>query len=120
MPALEVFDYDVEILDMDRLRRGVAVEALRGAFDVIDPQTSVEPSEDRETPLVKIGGHEFPGRVVLAMLGGGATIAVVETWDMPRPDSHRVSGGIANPPTLADDFTGVRAYVAAHTWRSAY
>jgi hypothetical protein len=115
MSALEVFDYEVEVLDLERLRRGFGSEALRGAFEVMDPRANIELSEDRESTLVRIGGHEFPGRVVLAMVGGGASLAVVETWDMPRPDSHRVDPGVfTSPPTLSDQFTGVRAYIAAH------
>lgn len=116
MAALEVFPFEVSILDMDRFNRGVGANALRGYLHIIDPLAEVELTEDWESPLVRIGGHDFPGRVELALLGGGATLAVVQTWDIPRPPKYYAVPGAAElPPTMADDITGAHGYILAHT-----
>lgn len=111
MPLLEAFQFDVEVLDKDSLRRALGAGAIIGALDIFDPHTNIEQDEDWITPLVRIGGIEFPGRVCLSILGSGAKLAIVQTWDMPRPDIYRdIPGGADLPPTMSDSTTAVRAY----------
>lgn len=115
MAALEAYYFNVEVLDNERVRRGVGANAVIGALNLIEPRSKVEKEEDWQNPLVWIGGRGFPGFVCLSIVGDGAPLAVVQTWDMPRPDKYRkIPGGAALAPTMSDNTTGVSAFILAN------
>lgn len=120
MANLEVHQFEVAVLDIDRLRRGIGAQAMTGSLELFDRRANVELDEDWEEPLVQIGGYALAGRVSLAVMGSGATFAVVQTWDMPRPAKYRdMPDAEELAPTMADDITGVRAYILAYAYDGA-